>query len=59
MLNPPNCFRRKVRVIYPFFVLFCLFRVAPVACGNSQARGGIGVVAAGRPMPQPQSTRDP
>ena len=30
-----------------FFCLFCLFRVAHMAYGGSQARGPIGVVAAG------------
>ena len=30
-----------------FFFVFCLFfRVAPTACGGSQARGQIGAVAA-------------
>ena len=28
-----------------FFFVFCLFRAAPMACGSSQARGPIGVVA--------------
>ena len=29
-----------------FFFCLCLFRVAPAACGSSQARGLIGAVAA-------------
>ena len=29
-----------------FFLVFCLFRAAPAACGGSQARGQIGAVAA-------------
>ena len=33
--------------IYLFFGLFCLFRAALAAYGGSQARGPIGVVAAG------------
>ena len=50
------------RTIYPcslFYYLFiylfsfCLFRAAPVAYGSSQARGGIGAVAASL-WPQPQ-----
>ena len=37
------------RLHHPVFCLFvfCLFRVAPVAYGGSQARGQIGAVAAG------------
>ena len=56
-----------------FFVVFCPFRVTPVAYGDSQARGRIGAVAAGlcqshsnarskpcpRPTPQLTATRDP
>ena len=33
--------------IYLNFFVFCLLRAAPVAHGGSQARGRIGVVAAG------------
>ena len=36
-----------VLLIFGLFVCFCLFRAAPVAHGGSQARGGIGAVAAG------------
>ena len=28
------------------FFFFCLFRAVPMTCGGSQARGGIGAVAA-------------
>ena len=30
-----------------FFLVFCLFRATPTACGDSQARGPVGPVAAG------------
>jgi len=40
----------RSRVVYfiLFLIFFCLFRAAPVACGGSQARGLIGVVATSR-----------
>ena len=40
-------FMNRRYVFFLCFVLFCLFRAAPVACGGSQARGRIGAVAAG------------
>ena len=30
-----------------FYLFICLFRVTPMACGDSQARGPIGAAAAG------------
>ena len=56
-----------------FFVFVCHFRAAPVAFGGSQARGGIGAVAASlrhshsnarskmclQPMPQLKAMPDP
>ena len=52
--------------IYLFIFVFCLFRFTPMAYGRSQARGGIGAVAASlrhslqqRQIPNPLSeTRD-
>ena len=40
----PHCFFG-----FCFFFFFCLFRAAPAAYGSTQARGQIGVVAAGLP----------
>jgi len=50
--------------LFLFFFVFCLFRAAPAANGGSQARGRIGVIAAGsklclRPTPQLTATPDP
>ena len=56
-----------------FFVFFAFSRAAPMACGGSQARGPIGVAAAGlrqshsnaqseprlQPTPQLMATPDP
>ena len=62
-----------VCVCFFFFLVFCLFKTAPVAYGGSHARGPIGAVAAGlhhshsstasephlRPTPQLMATPDP
>ena len=36
-----------IYLFYLFFVVFCLLRAAPMAYGDSQARGLIGAIAAG------------
>ena len=65
---------RNYPVIFFFFLVFSAFsRATPAACGDSQARGPIGAVAAGlhhshsnigpephlRPTPQLTATPDP
>ena len=37
----------EVGLKVPTFFIFCLFGAAPMAYGGSQARGGIGTIAAG------------
>ena len=62
-----------ILILFYFILFFCLFRAAPEGYGGSQARGGIGTVAAGvyhshsnsgseprlLPTPQLMETLDP